>query len=190
MDDGLFSRRARSAPLVAVVFSSPDQVEAVHLGRVSVDGRDASDRVIALLESSPHLAGLRAVLLDGIAVGGFNVLDLGRISRTLGLAVVSVTRRPPDFERISAALRKYFPRDYRRRWSLVTAYPLFRVPTGGEPILAAAAGCSRAEATALLQRLTVRGFWPEPLRLAHLVAHAVGANSYPPGRRSTDGPVA
>jgi endonuclease V-like protein UPF0215 family len=49
---------------------------------------------------------------------------------------------------------------------------LFGVPTEGQPILAAAVGCSRADAAWLVQRSTVRGHWPEPLRLAHLVASA------------------
>ncbi len=174
VDDGAFRRDGRYAPLAVVVVSSPQDVEGVHLGRVRVDGDDATASILALLRDSPHRAGARALLLDGIAVGGFNLLDLNALYRGLRMPVISVTRRPPDFERIRAALKTYFPRDFRRRWNRVTAHRLFRVPTAGQPILAAAVGCSCPDAVALLHRLAVHGYWPEPLRLAHLIAHAAG----------------
>ena len=62
------------------------------------------------------------------------------------MLVDALHARPPQFARIRAALAKWFPRDAHRRWSLLTAHRLFRVPTAGRPILAAAVGCSRADA--------------------------------------------
>jgi hypothetical protein len=100
----------------------------------------------------------------------------------IGMPVVAVTRRPPDFDRIHAALRSWFGSDAERRWRLLRAHRLFRVPTGEEPILASAVGCRSTDAAALIRRTTVRGFWPEPLRLAHLVASA-GAPVAAPRRR-------
>jgi endonuclease V-like protein UPF0215 family len=38
--------------------------------------------------------------------------------------------------------------------------------------LATAIGCSRPDAVRLVHRSSVRGYWPEPLRIAHLVASA------------------
>lgn len=172
MDDGAFARTDTHAPIAAVVLSAPDYVEAVRTGRVRVDGRDATARVVALVRATGPVEGVRALLLDGAVLGGFNVLDLDALHRALGLPVVALTRRPPEFARIRAALAKWFPRDAGRRWGLLTAHRLFRVPTAGRPLLATAVGCSRADAVRLVKRTTVRGFWPEPLRLAHLIASA------------------
>jgi endonuclease V-like protein UPF0215 family len=172
VDDGAFGRSDAFAPIAAVVVSAPSYIDAVRVSRVRVDGRDGTERVVALIRAAGPTDGIRAVLLDGAVVGGFNVLDLDRISAELRIPVVAVTRRPPDFERIHAALRTWFGRDAERRWRLLRAHRLFRVPTGERPILATAVGCRSADALALLRRTTVRGFWPEPLRLAHLVASA------------------
>jgi uncharacterized protein len=174
VDDGAFARTDRSAPIAAVVMSAPDYVESIRTDRVRVDGRDATRRVVAVVRATGPLDGVRAVLLDGAVLGGFNVVDLDLVHRQLGRPVVAVTRRPPEFARIRAALRKWFPRDAGRRWKLLTAHRLFPIPTGGQPILAAAVGCTRADAAHLVRRTTRRGYWPEPLRLAHLVASAGG----------------
>ncbi len=203
-DDGAFARDDRTAPVAAVVVVLPGYVEAVRVGEVEVDGRDATDRLVALARALGPLDGVRAVLLDGAVVGGFNVLDLDALHRALGVPVVAVTRRPPDFARIRAALARWFGRDAARRGRLLRAHPLFPVPTGERPILAAAVGCRRADAIALIRRATVRGHWPEPIRLAHLIASARSApparpadvsrarerTVKPRGRRSRRGPVA
>ncbi|MGI0071013.1 MAG: DUF99 family protein [Thermoplasmata archaeon] len=172
VDDGAFGREDRFAPVAAVVVALPDHVEAVRLDRVRVDGTDGSERVIAVVEATGATEGVRAVLLDGAVLGGFNVLDLDRIHAVLGVPVIAVTRRPPDFERIHAALRSWFGRDAERRWRLLRAHRLHRVATEGAPLLASAVGCRAKDAVDLVRRTAVRGFWPEPLRLAHLVASA------------------
>ncbi len=197
VDDGAFSRDDSTAPIAAVVVSVPQYVEAIRTGRVRVDGRDATRRTIALVRATGPLDGLRALLVDGAVLGGFNVLDLDLLHRSLSLPVVAVTRRPPDLRRIRAALEKWFPRDAAERMRLLTAHRLFRVPTAGQPILAAAVGCRRADASRLVVRTAVRGYWPEPLRLAHLVASAGRTPPTPAdrtlkegARRPEEGPVA
>lgn len=172
VDDGAFERGDRYAPIAAVVVSLPEHVEAVRTARVRVDGTDATRQVAALVRSLGPLDGVRAILLDGAVVGGFNVLDLDALARTMRLPIVAVTRRPPEFARIRAALTKWFPKTADARWKLLRAHRLFPVSTGGVPILAAAVGCPRLDASRLVQRSTVRGHWPEPLRLAHLIASA------------------
>lgn len=181
VDDGAFLRRDRFAPIAAVVVSAPERIEAVRSARVRVDGRDGTARVASLLRSLARDEGIRAVLLDGAVVGGFNVLDLDALRRATGVPIVAVTRRYPEFARIRAALLRWFPRSAAARYALLRRHRLFRVPTGAAPIWAAAAGCSRSDAAALVRRTTVRGYWPEPLRLAHLIASAPR-----PARRHTD----
>lgn len=166
-----------------MLVSLPERLEAVRVGRVRVDGSDGTARVLALLRALGSAEGVRAVLVDGAVVGGFNVLDLDALRRATGVPVVAVTRRPPDFARIAAALRRWFPRTADRRLALLRRHRLVPVPTGGEPILAAASGCGPEEAAWLVRRAAVHGFWPEPLRLAHLIASAAAARPLGSGPR-------
>ncbi len=178
IDDGPFSRRGRSAPVVGVVYSVPGYVEGLLRTTVRVDGADAGERIATMLLRSPFLDGIRVVLVDGIAVGGFNLIDLDALAAAVGRPVVSVTRRPPDFAAMRRALRTYFPRDLARRWAIVRAHRLFRVPTAdGARVLASAVGLNRAQAASVVRRTTVRGAFPEPIRLAHLVARVLATRS-------------
>ena len=155
-----------------MVVSLPSEIEAVRVGSVEVDGTDATERIEQLIRETGHVADLRAVLLDGPVVGGFNVVDLDRLHRELGRPVICVTRREPDRKRIRSALAKWFPRDWRARWRTLSRHRLFAVPTGATPIRASVVGATRRDALALIARAARRGYWPEPLRLAHLVASA------------------
>ncbi|HEV2166230.1 MAG TPA: DUF99 family protein [Thermoplasmata archaeon] len=173
LDDGPFTRRHRYAEVVAVAMSVPGTVEGISATRVRVDGTDATERIASLLSDSPYLAGTRAVLVDGITVAGFNVLDLERIGEVLGKPVISVTRRAPDLPAIRSAIWKYFPDDARRRWGLIQARRLFPLSIEGSRRWVAVVGGTRAQAVELLRRTTLVGAWPEPLRLAHLLARAM-----------------
>lgn len=197
VDDGAFTRDDARAPIAAVVVSAPAYVESIRTASVRVDGKDGTRAVVALVRATGPTDGIRAVLLDGAVVGGFNVLDLDSLHEALGVPVVALTRRPPDFPRIRAALTRWFPRDGDERWRRLRAHRLVRVPTAGRPILAATVGCTSADAAVLVRRTTVRGYWPEPLRLAHLVASAGPTPDGTTGRRikradprPTGGPVA
>ncbi|MGI0132084.1 MAG: DUF99 family protein [Thermoplasmata archaeon] len=175
VDDGAFRRRQRWAPVIGVVFSTPDRIEGVLRARVRVDGTDATDRISDMLTRAPHLEGVRAILVDGVCFGGFNVLDLDRLAVRTGRPVIALTRRTPDFRRIRAALRQWFPRDHAARYRRLSAHRLFRVRTPVTPIWAAVAGCPRRDAAVLVARTTTVGSWPEPLRVAHLIGHAWGS---------------
>jgi uncharacterized protein len=176
VDGGPFRRDSHRAGVAFVVCSLPDRVDGVFATDVAVDGADATRRIAAAIRASGHWQGIRAVLLDGVTVGGFNVVDLDGLARSLGRPVIAVTRQPPDLAAVDAALRTYFPRDRGRRSRLVHARPLFRVSVRGGSLMVAVAGARQADAAALVRRSIREGRWPEPLRLAHLVARALPTN--------------
>ncbi|EQD75282.1 protein containing DUF99, partial [mine drainage metagenome] len=175
IDDGAFRRGDRWAPVAAVLLAVPARVEAVRVGRVPIDGTGAARRLGDLIRELPGHESARAVLLDGAVVGGFNVVDLDALRHDTGLPVVAVTARRPDFAAIRHALRTWFPRDATRRFRALSAHRLYALPGPSGAVFVAAVGCTRFDAAALVRRATVEGHVPEPIRLAHLVASAVGS---------------
>lgn len=167
-DDAPFTRGRRGPVGVAGVVCAGTRFEGLVWGRVRQDGWDATAVLVRLLAGGKFLPQLHLVLLDGIALGGFNVVDLPALARALDRPCAAVMRRPPDLAAMEAALRR-LPRPDRRLATLARAGPVHRL--GGFCFQVQGAD---PEATAgALARLTDRGAVPEPLRLAHLVGAAV-----------------
>jgi len=153
-----------------------DYVEAVMKNEVTVDGRDANSVLETMLLSSRYLVQLKGILLDGIAVGGFNVIDIFRLAEKTGVPVVSVTRDRPDMENIFSALRKHFD-DGEERVRIVAQGELveFTFDTDREDmqLWGKYSGTDYKGALEILKLTTKRGAMPEPLRLAHLIGSAL-----------------
>jgi hypothetical protein len=167
-DDAPFAREHRGdVPVVGAVYAGL-RLEGVLVGRVRRDGANATD-VLARLVTGSKYRQLQLILLQGIALAGFNVVDVGALHRRTGLAVLAVARRAPRFARIRSALLTRV-RGGARKWALIEKLgPMEKV--GGVHIQRA--GIPLAEAEAVVRRLAVNGSFPEPLRAAHLMAGAL-----------------
>jgi len=167
-DDAPFVRRRGATAHVAGVVCAGTRFEGMVWGHVRVDGWRATDALCRLLEGGKFLPQLHLVLLDGITLGGFNVVDLPLLSRRLGLPCAAVMRRLPDMAAVERALRR-LPHPERRLAMLRRAGPFHHHP----PFTFQVQGADPAEVGPALARITDRGNVPEPLRLAHLIGAAV-----------------
>ncbi|WP_437338114.1 DUF99 family protein [Sorangium sp. So ce394] len=166
VDDAPFARDHRGdVPVIGAVFAGL-RLEGVLSTRARRDGRNATPAIAAMIRGSRFYAQAQVVLLQGIAVAGFNVVDIAALRDALALPVVVVARRLPDLDAIRDALLSRV-RGGRRKWALIErAGPM--EPVGG--VYVQRAGISLEDTTALLARLSVHGHLPEPLRAAHLIA--------------------
>jgi endonuclease V-like protein UPF0215 family len=176
VDDAPFVRAHRGdVPILGAVCTS-GRLDGVLRSKVRRDGVDSARRIAAMLLGSPFAESVQAVVLQGIALAGFNVVDLAALHALIDRPIVVVARRPPNLAKIRSALMA-LPGG-ARKWALIDrAGPM--EPSAG--VWIQRAGCSPAEAAVLLERSRVHGALPEPLRLAHLIAGAVG-RGYSRGR--------
>lgn len=165
-DDAPFPRGARGdVPVVGCVFSGTT-FTGVLSGRVRKDGRNATESLARLVTTSKWAPQLQLVMLQGIALAGFNVVDLAALRRLTGLPALVVARRAPDLAAIRDALLTRVPGG-ARKWALVEkAGPM--EPCAG--VFVQRAGLTLAEASHVIARTALHGRVPEPLRTAHLVA--------------------
>jgi endonuclease V-like protein UPF0215 family len=172
IDDSPFTFDDDRVRIVGVVTRGPSYVEGVLSASVEVDGTDATARVAAMVTSTRFRPMLRAVLLNGITLGGFNVVDLDALHAGLGVPVVSIVRGEPDAAKAEAAVRKHFP-DAQERLALLRRQPARPVRNGRFTVWANWRGIETEEIPALLAAATVRGAIPEPVRLAHIIASGI-----------------
>ncbi|MBW4471718.1 MAG: DUF99 family protein [Stenomitos rutilans HA7619-LM2] len=167
-DDAPFVRRASEPVAVAGVVCAGTRFEGMVWTQVQPDGWEATEALAQTLLRSKFLPQVHIVLLDGISLAGFNVIDLPLLAKQLERPCVSVMRRLPKLSAIEFAMRR-LPDPERRLAMLqqagsIHAHPPFYFQVcGAEPVVTAAA----------LNQLTDRGHVPEALRLAHLITAAV-----------------
>jgi endonuclease V-like protein UPF0215 family len=171
IDDGPFKFTDERVPVVGVVMRG-GYLDGVMRTEVRVDGDEATEVVIGLVERSRYKEQIRLLMLDGVALGGFNVVDLEEVHKRTGVPCVSVTRDRPDYEAMKRVLRSKF-KDWEKRWAIVGKEDLISVDTGHKPIYVRTVGIDQREAKAVLVRSILRGALPEPLRVAHIIATAL-----------------
>src|SRR2546422_879168 len=103
IDDAPFRFSDETVPIVGVVIQAPSYIEGVLTTLAEVDGHDATERIAAMVQRSRYRAGLAAILIDGTAVGGFNVIAIDAVHAAVDRPVVTVTRKKPNLGSIEAA---------------------------------------------------------------------------------------
>jgi len=168
-DDGPFRRGGRGNVLVVGAVFAGTRLDGVLSATVRQDGERATATLAKLVAASRFSGHLQAVMLQGIAFGGFNVVDIHALSRKLGLPVLAVMRRRPDFTAIRSVLLSRVPGGARKWARIERAGPVERAGT----VYVQRAGIDLDDAKRLVAGTTLHGAVPEPLRVAHLIAGGV-----------------
>ena len=167
-DDAPFIRHSDRPVNVAGIVCAGTRFEGMVWGEVQADGWDATDTLSQLLLGSKFLPQLHIVLLDGICLGGFNVIDLPELSRRIKLPCVAVMRKMPRMEAIEQAMGR-LPHKEKRLEVMLRAGSVCKYP----PFYFQVCGATPEITAKVLTNLTDCGKVPEALRLAHLIGSAV-----------------
>jgi hypothetical protein len=120
-----------------------------------------------MVNKSKFKPQLQALLLNGIALGGFNVIDINQLRKKTGIPVIVVIRKYPNFASIKSALLKL---NKKRQYKLIQkAGEVHKVGK----IYVQFAGISLDDAKEILRITCTRSLLPEPIRVAHLIGAGI-----------------
>ncbi len=168
-DDAPFDRSHRGDVLVVGAVFAGNRLDGVISTKVRRDGANAAQRLTDCLAGSKYFDQLQAILLQGIAFAGFNVVDLQRLHEATGLPVLVVARYRPDLQAIRKALLEQVPGG-ARKWRLIEAAGPMEPMAG---LYVQRCGITPENAARLLASLQQNSQLPEPLRVAHMIAGGV-----------------
>jgi uncharacterized protein len=169
VDDAPFARSHRGEVLIVGAVFAGQRLEGVLSSHVTRDGDDATLALASMIGRSRFAAHAHAVLLGGIALAGFNVVDVSGLHAALGIPVVVIARRAPNLAAIRAALHSRVPNG-ARKWQLIEAAGAMEKTAG---LWVQRAGIDLSSIKHLIETHVVHGALPEPLRAAHLIAGGV-----------------
>jgi endonuclease V-like protein UPF0215 family len=158
--------------VVGVVFRGGCSIDGVMHTKIGIDGLDATEKIAEMINLSPHRLQVRVVMLSGITFAGFNLVDIQKLHSATGLPIIALTHEKPDLDAIHSALRHLPLTD--ERWQIVlNAGKIHEVTNKGAKFYMGLSGVSLADALAILDLTSTRGSYPEPLRVAHLIASGI-----------------
>ena len=166
---------SRKSILAGVVMRADLLLDGFSFSVATVGGLDATEAVVRLYERLGR-KDVNILMLNGCVISWYNVIDLNEVHERTGKPLICVTYEPsPGLEKY---FKEYFPDDWAERLAIYERNgprTAIRLKTGHE-VFIRAIGLDEEEAKKVLDKFTLHGSIPEPLRLARLLARAVLAN--------------
>jgi endonuclease V-like protein UPF0215 family len=165
-----FRRACPSSSLAGVVMRADLRVDGMAFARATVGGNDATSGVLQIYENLDR-ADVNVLLLSGAVISWFNIIDLQEVFEKIQKPVICLTyEESPGLEKY---LRKYFPdsKEKLARYQRLGQREMIHLKTGYE-VYIRALGATAEEARILLNKFTLDGRIPEPVRVARLAARA------------------
>lgn len=159
---------AGPVPVVGAVFTSL-QVTGVVIGQVEKDGADSAAQLVRLVRESRFAEHVQLILLQGIALAGFNVVDVFYLYQQLEMPVLVVSRKMPDLPAVKNALLTQIANG-DQKWRVIEQ--LGPLEAAGN-VYIQRVGLTAQQAQTVIKRFAIYSHIPEPLRLAHLIAGAI-----------------
>ncbi|MDG6929610.1 MAG: DUF99 family protein [Nitrososphaerota archaeon] len=164
-------RRDRRSVLAGVVMRRDLVVDGVGLGSARLGGYDATESIVRLYRSFGR-RDINVVMLSGAVISQYNIVDVEKVASGTGRPVICLTYR--ESRGLEEALRRRFPDDFARK---VEAYGKLGGRSEltlktGKRLFARLVSLSEADAQRVLDGYVLQGRYPEPVRVAMMVASA------------------
>ncbi|MHC1592937.1 MAG: endonuclease dU [Methermicoccaceae archaeon] len=165
---------AQSVLVVGALFRGAEWLDGVMRTYITKDGMDATEKIAEMVCASKHHTQIRAMLLDGITYGGFNVVDIHALHELTSVPAIAVMRNFPDLESMQRAVQHVSEPEFRYSL-LLKAGGFTKVITRdeGRPLYIQTAGIEPEDGAQIVRRTTVHANIPEPLRAAHMISSAI-----------------
>ena len=164
-----FTQNSKKSVLAGVVMRRDFVIDGFVFGTSTLEGDDATEVILSMYKKLER-PDISYLLISGIIISMYNIVDLKKISESLNIPVIGVTYK--ESEGIDDAIKHHFPNSYetklkeykelgdREQITLHTSYDVY----------VRKEGCSISDVKHLLNELTLQGSFPEPLRVAQLLA--------------------
>ncbi len=165
---------AQSVLVVGALFRGAEWLDGVMRTYITKDGMDATEKIAEMVCSSKHHTQIRAMLLDGITYGGFNVVDIHALHELTSVPAIAVMRNFPDLESMHEAVQHVSEPEFRYSL-LLKAGGFTKVITRdeGHPLYIQTAGIEPEDGAQIVRRTALHANIPEPLRAAHMISSAI-----------------
>lgn len=165
-----FRPRDETSTLAGAVMRSDGVLDGFAFGKATVGGDDATSQILRMYRSLRR-NDVNLIVLSGCIISQYNIVDVDGLAERAGLPVICLTYK--ESRGIESSIRHHFVDGedkvmaYRRlgpRRSVVLAT--------GKRVYVRCSGIGMDDARSVLDKFTLQGAVPEPVRVAKLLAQA------------------
>ena len=146
-------------------------IDGMAFAGATLGGDDATDSIISMHRSLAR-DDINCILLDGLVISMYNIIDGGRVADKTGLPVVAITFE--DSKGLADSIRHHFAAGWQSKmeqYEQLGKRERITLRTG-KNLFIRCWGLSQKRAVALLDSFTLQGSVPEPIRVAKLAARS------------------
>lgn len=178
IDDAPFTKNKEKTLVLGTIFRGGEFMDGLLSTPIKIDGLNATKVLARWINKSRNKGQLSVIMLDGIALGGFNIVDIKDLHGQTGIPIIVVIRNMPDFKKIFKALDN-LPNKERRIHLLEKAGKIHEYSVSHRELKTKKniyfqfAGTSEAYVRKVLKLTIKHGLIPEPIRIAHIIGQGL-----------------
>jgi len=167
-----FMQNSEKSILTGVVMRRDFVIDGFVFGSATVNGDDATENIIKMYDDLKR-PDISYVLISGLILSLYNVVDIKKIYKELKIPVIGLTYN--DSDGIEFSIKQHFPDSYKskiKNYKKLDIRKQITLHTSSE-IFVRKEGCTLNDVRHLLDGLTLQGSFPEPIRVAQLLAKSI-----------------
>jgi endonuclease V-like protein UPF0215 family len=171
-----FKKFNTKSTLAGIVMRRDLIIDGIVFGSATLKGNDSTENILYMFKSLKR-DDLNCIILGGLIISMYNIIDGKLIQDETGLPVIGITFE--DSKGIEANIRYHFPDNYElklEQYAKLGKRDQVTLKTGNH-LFVRCWGLTLKRAIAILDYFTLQGSIPEPIRVAKLVARSRTSHS-------------
>ncbi len=167
-----FRQNSTKSIIAGIVMRKDFVIDGFGFGTTTLDGDDATDAILKLYEDLKR-PDINFILISGLIISLYNIIDIKRIFETLKIPIIGITYH--DSKGIEDSIKYHFPETNQEKiknYKKLGVRKKITLRTSSN-VYVRKEGCDLKEVKQLLDGLTLHGSFPEPLRVAQLLAKSL-----------------
>ena len=165
-----FKKFTKKSILAGLVMRRDLIIDGMVYGTATIEGDDATNSIISMHKLLAR-DDINCILLDGLVISMYNIIDGEQVAAETGLPVIAITFE--DSEGLENSIKHHFEdwHDKLARYQKLGKRERVTLKTG-KTLFIRCWRVNQRRAVAILNAFTLQGSFPKPIRVAKLAAHS------------------
>jgi len=165
-----FKKSGKKSTLAGIVMRRDLVIDGMAFGSATIEGDDATDGIISIHRSLAR-DDINCIVLDGLVISMYNIIDGERVAQETGLPVLAITFE--DSKGLEASIKHHFKnwKHKLEQYQKLGEREKVTLKTGKD-LFIRYWGMSKKRAIAILNSFTLQGAVPEPIKVAKIAARS------------------